>query len=209
MPPQQPYLPPGLPPQQHNPYEFIMNPVQQKPSKFGKNGLLKFAIVIGFVLTILIILFVVGRALLGSNTYDKDLFVQAVQQQEEIIRVAEIAKPKTSSGNVRNFTSNMEAVSLSSQKNLRAYLESKGSKINSDNLSLLEKKSTDDTLASAEQTSTLDEAYLEIAESQLNQLLSTLRKAYNASSGKTAREQLNTSFNAIEDLQAELEAIQP
>ena len=167
MNPQQPYMPPN----QGNPYDFIMNPAQMpKRSRnplSGNKFLTRIALGLGSAFVVLIILVVLVALLATNKTNTADL-VSLAQSQQEIIRIATLGTTDSNIQATRNLAVTTEYSVKSQQQIILARLNKLGKKVSSKDLTLKQDATVDQKFAAAKANSTYDQTYTQVVQDKLS-----------------------------------------
>lgn len=183
-------------PGQFNPqqYDFIMNdPAKPKKSLFSfGGGQSNKLIMILLGLIGLIIVIVVGSLLLGGTQTVKDQLIDIAQEQNEIIRVAEIGQTTSTQSSTKQLAQTIKLVTATDQNNI---LGLKGvGKVNDKTLAQKQDVSIDQRLTAAEQNGEFDATFYTI----IGQLLTTyqrdVRSAFDASNNAETRQTLSNTY---------------
>jgi hypothetical protein len=165
--------PQQAPPQ--NQFDYILNSTPQgRKGGFigGGNQKQKILLSVIFVLVVLVII-VVGFSVFKSLTKkDYSAYKTAIEQQTEIIRIADQGVAKARTQSVKNYASTIRSVTTSEKADTASFLKS--SKIKVDEKALAAKKdaNTDKQLTTAEQANQYDEKLVAI----LNGLVAEYQK---------------------------------
>lgn len=199
MDPQNPYgpaQPPG------NPYDFIMSPdsaPRQKPKLVpgmggGNSFAKKLAVLIGGAIVVVIILAVGVTLLTGGKTNSSEL-VELAETQAELIRVSGEGLQNATGQDAKNAATTINLGLQTQQTQLLNLLGQRGQKIKPKELALKQNPTTDKQLMLAQQTSTYDDAFMQIIHQQLSDYVNTLSQLYTKSTDSTVRKQLQTDYN--------------
>jgi cytoskeletal protein RodZ len=189
MPPQQ--TPPQYPvinndPADHSQYDFIMNQGQPKNTPSFKGGKKPLLLIVGGLLIVLILVVVVFSFFSKNNESSKP-FLAVAQEQQELVRVADLQYGAVSSQSTKNFVISTKSTMLTDNSLLMRYLAQNGAKISDKQLALGTHSTTDTALANAIATSTLDATLTKELQTELTTYKASLRQAYAATTGKNAR----------------------
>jgi hypothetical protein len=205
--PPQPTAAPETPAPPQNPYDFIMNPEKPKKKPIplalpgGGNSLLSRIAIAGGGLLILIILIVIVSSLISSGGKEKTVNLLTVaQDQTEIIRVATVAAPLTTSIPAQNLAQDILATVTSDNGTLLTYMKVNGQKTTEVQLALKHSTTTDTTLTGAQQNNTYDSAFQDIMQTDLTSYMSALQKAYKDSPGPKGKSLLSAQYDAADQL---------
>jgi len=192
MDPQQQY--PGS--SQGNPYEFILNP--NKPAKakaFGPKNRLPviLGLIAGAVLLVVIVLSVILSAI-APKKIDTATLVGLAQTQQELIRISSQAATSAVQQSTLNLASTVEFTMTTQQQQTEDVLSKNGVKVDTKQLALKQNATTDQKFASAKSTSTFDEVYTEIIQTQLNSYASTLKGLTTISASQSERDRMSDYY---------------
>jgi hypothetical protein len=195
-------VPPPAPSQHssgHNPYEFIVAPNsghQPGATLFGGNKFLQqIGLLVGGTVAVIVVGVILASVLVPNKSSTAALTTIA-QKQQEIIRVATLGVNQATSQSAKNLAINTQLGVGSSQTDTLAYLAAHGAKINPKVLVLGHSSQTDQTLASAKETSTFDSALEQVLMTQLTSYQNSLRAAYKAAASKTAKTLLQKDYTS-------------
>lgn len=191
------------------PYDFITNPEQpaKQPlmSRLPGGGSMITRIGVAAVgLLVLLIIFIVFKNLLSSGP-NLDYFVTVIQEQQELIHLTNnaIQEPSLSTVNL-NFASTMQASLTTSQAQTIQYLTNNHHKINAKQLALQVSASTDNQLTTAASAQTYNPVFQQIMQSKMDAYGTTLKQAYNASTGKKGRALLKDEYRQLQLFETQL-----
>lgn len=189
----------GMNPQEHNPYDFIMNPAAPPPKKRlqvgGPNALMiKIGLIIGAVIAAMILVTVLINLFTGGKTSTDELRLLA-QTQQELIRVASTGESDARNQNVKNFAKNAQLTITSQQVKALGYLASKDVDMKEKELNLKLNAATDKQLEQAEQTSTFDNVFLQVMQQSLESYSNELQTLYGSTSNTTVKKLLKDNFD--------------
>ena len=186
-------------------YDFIFNnntPVKPA-SKLGLPGgdsKLKRIIVVAVGV---IFLFIIGSILLsllssGSKGYNEKV-VGLVQEQTEIIRVAELARKSNTvrDSNTLNLATNASVSMTSSKKELVAILAKNKRVVKDKELKAKANSKTDLTLETASKNNTFDAVFNELFNKMLIKYQTNVKEVYNETKNKANKKALESSYNGI------------
>jgi type II secretory pathway pseudopilin PulG len=194
----------------HNPYDFIVNPNTPKRSigggMFSGKAPWKGLALIGAGLVVVIIIVGIVLSSLAPKGSTPGL-TAAAQRQQEIIRIATAATKTAAGQGTRNFATNVQFSVTSSQEQTLAYLKSHGTKVKKQQLALNKDVQTDALLANALTAGTYDTAVVQNLTSQLQTYEGLLKSTYNQTTGKSARELLQASYDSAAKLLEQAKAL--
>jgi hypothetical protein len=156
---------PPPPPRPTSPYDFFMEQKQAaKKAKSLPGG--NYVWIIGG--SVLVILILTAVALSRPQAPPKVAMAQVASAQTETLRICDAGIEKVKSQTLKNFTSAC-ALSMSTQRNrLTSLLAKSGVKLSDGTLGRSRNVNADKKLAAAGATSSYDEAYREVATTQLD-----------------------------------------
>lgn len=176
-------------------YDFLQNtPKPKKRILPGGNSKKERIIIFGGGLALLLILFIIVSSVIGSlNKPKTELLLTVVQDQQEIIRVAEMGVKKSKGSASLNYSANLlETVKTDQTATIKLL---SGVKLNNKLLGARLNSKTDDKLNSAEQTNKFDEVFLETMHSILTTYQKDLKTAHSQIESKKTRVVLEKAFN--------------
>jgi len=185
----------------HNPYEFIVNPVQPRRGMGafgGKTPWKGIALIGGALVVVMIVVAVIinGAAPKGSVPG----LTSAAQRQQEIIRIATEATKTATGQDTLNFAANVEFSIASSQQQTLTYLQEHGTKLKTKQLALNKDLKTDELLTNAQTAGTYDTTVVQTLTAQLQTYEGILQSTNSQTSSKSAKQLLQTSFVSAEKL---------
>jgi hypothetical protein len=164
-----------------NPYEFITNP--PKPGRRGllggASGAQRLLIIVGVVAVSLIIVLAVMRSLTNKETVTESFFSIA-QQQNELVRVADIGDQKASNDKTKGLALNAKLSLKTDQADLLNYFKQNGVKVDNKRLGLTKNSVTDKRLESADTTGTFDATFREVMKEQLTTYQNSLKDTFSS-----------------------------
>jgi len=189
---------PGQAPSPHqNPYGFILDNKKPKKKNLLAGGSLKKRIMIvtggGLILMIAVILF---ASLLGGGG-NLDSMIGLAQEQNELIRVADIGVIKGRGSTARNLAQTATGSLNTTQAQTLEYLKKQGTKLDIKALSLKKNSTTDQQLNAAALNNTFDDAFIKIMQEELKTYQTNVKKAYDSTSSKTQKSILADSYNGV------------
>jgi hypothetical protein len=150
----------------------------------------------------LIIIAAVGMSLISSGGKEKTAQLLAVvQEQTEIIRIATVATQHTTGVQGQNLSQNVEATLTSDNTALLTYLAKNGQKPTSKELAAKRSTTTDTTLSNAQENNTYDNAFKDVIQTELNDYVIALNKAYKTNPGPKGKALLLQQYNSAVLLQ--------
>lgn len=199
-----PPAPPPITPQKPvNPYDFLEDKPRSKkpllplPSGNSKVGRL---IVVGVGVVLLFIIGMIVMAILSApgQAATKDL-VLAAQQQNELIRVADIGAKGASSPDIRNLAVNTKLTLSTDQSKLLAIVN-KSKKVDAKVLALGKDNNTDRVLTAAKQSNRFDEVFKATLKKELAEYSNTLKRVHDNSSNSTNKQILADQYSHVVQL---------
>lgn len=186
---------PGTP---GNPYDFIFNspsPPQKGFGAAGGSGMKKRILIAGVGATVLVIFAIIATSFLGSaGKADNAALLSMVEQQHEIMRLADVGISKAKGPEAQNLAITTKLTLASSQKDIQSYATKRGVKIDQKLLSEKKNSKTDAALTAAEQSNRFDEAFIQVLESHLAKYQASLKKAHGEATDKKDKEKLAAAF---------------
>ena len=185
---------PGTP---GNPYDFIFNsPTPQKGFSAGGGSGMKKRILIASVLALfLIIAALIVTSILGSaGKADSEALLSLVEQQHEIMRLADVGTEKARGTKAQNLAITTKLTLASSQRDVQSYVTKQGVKIDQKLLAAKKNSKTDAQLTAAEQSNRFDETFIQVMESHLARYQSSLKKAHAEATAKKDKDTLAAAF---------------
>ncbi len=190
-----PYQEPSSAPSQ---YDFITN-LGKPPKKriFGSGSYKKRILLIIAGAVLLMILLSIVTTLLSSSSSTNERLRELAQEQQEVIRVAEIGTEQASNIQTRSLAFTVMLSVSSEQKELLAYLEKRGITFKKQEaLALKEDPDTDKALETASDRNRFDEEFTEILNGQVAAYANNLETIYKSTKNETARALLNDSYTS-------------
>lgn len=199
-------MPPGQLPQQpvppvtseSNPYSFIMAPPPQPKRsllpKVGSSKLQRVAVVAVGGMLLLVVIIMLYSLLFGAKTNTDDL-VNLAARQNELIRVATLGTQTAKSETAKSLAINTELELFSDQKQTLDYLKKQGRMVSLNELSLAKNTHNDQVLSAATLNNNFDQAFMDLLQSNLTAYQVAAKKVYDASSSKTVKSILTTSYS--------------
>jgi hypothetical protein len=202
MPPGQQAYPPQQPTPQHGgQYDFILNPAP-KPKKTliptggssRKQRILTVVLGGGAFLVLIIAAF---SFILGSGGGQKELLISLAQEQQEIIRIADIGASKGRSRETREFAQTVKMSITSDQTETRAQLQKYGKKLNSKDLALKLDAKTTALLTTADRGNNFDAEMRAKLEASLETYKANLKTAHETATNTKEKDLLKKNFDHI------------
>lgn len=181
---------------QGNPYEFILNPEQPKKSKkvgMGDSFIRTIIFVVLGVVAFFIIAAIVINALAPKKLSDKDL-IGLAQTQAEMIRISNQAASQATRQTTRNLATTVQYTMSTQQKQVLEILGGMGVEVAQKELALKQDATTDQRFATAKATSTYDQTYTDIIQTQLTGYATTLKSLTEIASSKKDRDRMSDYY---------------
>lgn len=182
-------------------YDFIMKPNTPKKSgnPFGAGSSKQSRImvviigIVGFILLSMIASYILTRA--SKQTTAR--MVSIAQEQQELMRIADIGTSKARTSAAKDFAVNVRLSIDTSQKEILALLKKRGHKLNIQLLSKKKNAKTDQLLNEAFLTNRFDDTFSETVRGQLLAYRQRLQETYKGSTNKTEKEVLAKNFKDV------------
>jgi hypothetical protein len=194
-------------------YNFIMDSGKAAPSgKFPLSNTPKkgriIIIVAGAIILAIIGSIVAAMLSSGGDKTIKDLTLLS-QQQQELVRIAEIGVQKARSTDAQNLALTTKYSISSDQKQTLTYLASQKHKVSAKTLGLRKNTQTDATLNSAAQNNRFDEVFTQTIGNLLLNYKAAVSQTYNdATARPNAKKLMNTLYNNINVLSTQTKGAQ-
>ncbi len=204
-------MPPGNQQQQ---YDFIMSGGQKvkKPGfslPTGNSQGQRIAIFAGILVVLLLFFFFIVSIASGGGE-SKTNYINLVQQQSELIRVAGLGSVDTStSQNVKNAAASTQTALSSDKQILVAAMQEKGIKLKEQQLAGTPNTTTDNQLAAAKAAANYDSTILKILTQQLTAYRAQLQTTYDQTKSKSLKTSLSQIYEHSNLLQKQLETTKP
>jgi hypothetical protein len=202
-----PAPPPMTPSGPSNPYDFLQDkpapkkPLLRLPSGGSKTGRI-IVVLVGVVLMIVIGMVLMTVLNAPSRAAANDL-VLAAQQQQELIRVAEIGEKEAVAPDTKNLAVNIKLTLKTDQPKLQAIVN-KAKKLDAKILAAGRDSKTDSTLNSARQANRFDEVFQTTIKKELTDYMTTLKRVHDNSSNTTNKQVLTEQYNHVKQLAASI-----
>lgn len=193
-----PNVPPPQQPIAHDPYGFITNPPPQpKGLPIVPNDPFKrrLFMLLGGVVLLVIIIVILSSLFSGGKSVNKNL-LSIAQSQQEIIRLNGSHQDDLNSSKLKNFAANASATLTSQQQQLIDLLSQYGGKADDDNLILKQSAASDEQLASAVSSNTLDTVYVQIMRQQLTDYQAELQSTYDLTNNPETQDLIQTLYDS-------------
>jgi len=204
----QPNVPPAPPPAPlptgngHDPYDFIFSSNQQPKrglsTMLSGNSKKQRVIIALFGSVVFIIMATVAFSLItSSGKSSTQALIELAQEQTELVRVTDTGVSKARSSAAKNLAITTRLSVHTSQLDTIALLKKSGHKLGVKQLGLKQSAQTDQQLSAAVTNNTFDEVFTELLHEQLVAYRASLQKIYKATTNKTKKQILQTSFNGV------------
>lgn len=197
-----------------NQFDFI-NSTGQKPKKPGVSlpagnsqtqRIVIFSGIIAIVLIFVIFIFVLANR--GGE--DKSQFVNIVQQQSELTRVATLGSTEPSANpDVKVTAMNINLTVSSDKQALVAALAKKGMKLKGKQLNGVPNQATTKLLTDAKAAANFDSTLITTLSDQMDSYRSSLEAAYNKTTSRSLKDSLSKAYEHTDLLQKQLAATKP
>ena len=179
----------------HSPYEFIMNPQQQK-RRLALPGvrdpfISKLILIVMCVVAVVIVGGVIVSSFLGKSGVNVVALTGVAQTQQELVRVAQQGVAQGTQPVTRNFAISVQISIQSEQLQLLSYLKGQGHKLSTKTLSLKKSTTTDTQLTNALQTSTFDSTFVQLMQNSLVSYNTELEQVLGSATGVNEKKILN------------------
>lgn len=179
-----------------NPYEFIMNPQQQKRRLVKLPGVKdpfvsKIILIVLCMVVVVIIGGVLVSKLLGKSGINVADLTGVAQTQQELVRVAQQGVAQGTQPVARNFAINVQLSIQTEQLQLISYLKGQGHKLSTKTLRLKKSTTTDMQLTNALQTSTFDSVFVQLMQNSLVAYNTELEQVLGNATGTNEKRILN------------------
>jgi len=154
----------------------------------------RLVLAVGGGLGLLVVISIVMSLVLGGGGAKKDQLVALAQQQNELIRVAEIGVEKGRNAQARQLAVTAQLSLTSEQAALQSALKTQGVKVGNKELIAGKNTKTDTKLTQAEQTNRFDEVFLEHLKGELVSYQKNLKTAYDEASSKKFKDALAAQY---------------
>ena len=173
-----------------NPYEFILDPSQQKKS--GGPSFIQSPdkrTIVGIIFVIVTIIFIfAGFSLISSlNKQDGSKLANVAAFQTELIRVSDLGLAESTDANTRAKVSTLRAFISTDLNSMSSYAESAGLEITTVQFSTSDKEKINTALESASTRNRYDEELLETLDELSQKYKTSLQQAINENTTSTVR----------------------
>lgn len=200
-PPAPPPLQPNTP--SHNPYDFIVNPnLGAKNNKFslGKSKQSKILLITIGALLLVVVATIIYGFISGAGSSQSQAYTDALQQQAEIIRLADIGVSKAKSPNTKNFALTTKLTMESDQLQLNKLAIKAGIKSTPKLLAEGKDIQINASLKSAEQTNQFDALLISTLEEKLQTYQQTIKSLHESTSKQETKKILSDQYQNIDTL---------
>jgi hypothetical protein len=192
----------------HNPYDFILNPPKPTsqhplgglplPRAGGRRSLaLQIAILVGGAVIVMIVIAVVVSALTGNKLNTTDL-INLAAEQTEIVRVANTGGGLVTQEDNQQLAINTQLTIETDNHALVSFLAQEGTKISAKQLQADQNLETTEGLQNAQSNSTVDIAFAQTMQNELQTYAGNIKKDYNEATNATLKQLLNTDYTQVE-----------
>lgn len=155
---------PNTPPEQPNPYGFILDTAHQQPKKMlqpSHTSMISRALVAGGVAVVLIIAAIIVSSLISSGGKENSgqLLTSLAAQQQEIVRVADLGVAGGSDSSTKAFAQTTKLAVLTQQNELAKYLASKSVTVDPAVLAAKKNSNTDTAFKAATASNHFDDVF--------------------------------------------------
>lgn len=183
----------------HNPYDFITNPsTPPKKTLLGAGSAKSKIFAIIGIVTILTIVLALVATLLGGGSDSKTTYTKLLQQQTEIIRIADLGSKDGQSNETKNLSITVSQTLVSTKKDLTALAEAAGADINPKTIALGKDAAADKSLTTASQINNYDQVFTKILTDKLNEYKETLKQLYDGTSKQKTRDTLESAYKSVD-----------
>lgn len=184
-----------------NPYEFIFAEKHQPKQSglLGGSASKKIMVIVGGVLILAAIVALVVTLLTPKDTSFEKL-TSLLQEQQEIVRVADLADASAKSIDLKNLAVNVSLSVGTNKISMQKYLSDRNIKITDVVLAAKQDTKTDTLFTSATSSNTFDHTAAQTIQSLLVTYRSNLNTAYQGVKGTNARKELISSYQTAEIL---------
>ncbi|HTE57456.1 MAG TPA: hypothetical protein VK694_01840 [Verrucomicrobiae bacterium] len=182
--------------QQQNQYDFIMgSPNGPKPKfsiKSGSSNKMFIYAIIG--LAVLLVPFIIYMVLFAGAPDNKEQLVKVVQQQTELIRVAEVGLKQSRDDNAKNLARTTSLSITSDLSSLKSTLNSQKVKTPSKLLNGGKNAKTDQLFTNAQQNNRFDEVFLKELQDELVAYQKSVKSTYDLTTNTKLKATLSTQY---------------
>lgn len=186
---------PAAQPNGTNPYEFIFSEKHQpKQGVFEGASMTKRIMVIVGGLIVLVVLAAILVSVFVPKDTSLEKLTSIMQEQEEIVRVADLSSASATSVDVKNLAANVSLSVGTNATSLQTYLTAHKVKITKVLLATKQDSKTDTLLTNAKSTNTFDHTAAQTLQSLLVTYRADLNTTYRDVKGTNARKELLNSY---------------
>jgi len=197
-----------------NQFDFINN-AGQKPKKpmvslpAGNSQTQRILIFSGIIAVVLIfIIFIFILANRGGE--NKEQFVDIVQKQSELTRIATLGGTEPSANpDVKITATNISMAVSSDKQSLVAALAKKGMKLKGKQLNGVPNQATTKLLTDAKAAANFDSTLITTLSDQMDDYRNSLEAAYNQTKSRSLKDNLSKAYQHTDLLQRQLAATKP
>ena len=200
MQPQQPSAPTPTPSPTPNPYEFIMNPANQQAPKSklpfntgSPKG--KIFMILGLGLVVIVVLLLGVSLLGGSKDSAGDSLLVVLQEQTELVRVANLANNQARQANTLSLSNNVQLSVASAQQQLLPLAKKRGIKADAKILALKQNSNTDKKLTAAAENGQFDTVFTQTMSEQLGAYKNSLNSVYGKISSQKDKAIIKSAYD--------------
>ena len=186
-----------------NPYAFLYEQPKTKKSSLLPSGNSTKQRIIYVVLALMVLIFVAMMVIsfIGSAGKENTANLKiVVTKQAELIRVSNIGVAKSKDQTTKNLAITTSLSISSSQASLLALLKKSGINITPKDLALGSKSATTTLLSNAEQANNFDEVFVKELQTEISEYRSSIKTAYDSSSGENTKKALDNAFSQTQVL---------
>lgn len=179
-------------------YDFIMNGNQKPRGRFSlpggnsRNG--RIIIFSVGILVLIIATFMFFSLLSSSSRANTDRVIEITQQQQELIRIADIGTSKARTSASRNLAMTTKVSMMSAQNQLVGLLKKNGHKVGGKQLALKQDPAATSALSAAALNNTFDEVFTKLINEKLSEYRASLKTAFSGSTSKKEKSLLDENF---------------
>lgn len=187
-----------------NPYEFIFAEQQHHKQTASSGGsMVKRVLVIVGGLVVLAVVAAIVMSLLAPKDTSLDKLTSVLQEQQEIVRIANLSDTSATSIDLKNLAVNVSLSVGTNATSMQNYLSERNIKITETLLAAKQDTKTDTLFTNAKSTNTFDRVAAQTMQSLLVTYRSNLNTTYQDVKGANARKELQSSYQTAEILIAE------
>lgn len=189
-----------MPPQQQNPYDFIMSPTQKKRS-FGLNGGSQKTRILQVAVIAIIVLLVGGIFLTiinGKKNGGADSYLSLAASQQDILDITKLGSVNVRDAQLLTKTASVSLVVTSQNNQTIALLKKAGNKSPAKQIAALQVKSYVKTLSDAQQNGDYDTVFATLLANRIDEYRTKLQSAYANASSSSTKKQFSEDFQQLE-----------